>query len=183
VGNFDGSAMRGVSGVTGAGPLWNRIMLHLHELRDPPAFPKPRGYVRATICATTGRAPARDCLASVQEWVRARDLATIKRALPADTGGLQIIFPHDGDVFVVNHAANALEAREQRIALRAVDAGHSVQWSVAGATLAGDATGTPFWPLRVGTWTLQARAGDRSRSVTIHVVPARANLRPGFTRD
>ncbi len=58
VGNFDGSAMRGVSGVTGAGPLWNRIMLHLYERRDePPPFAPPRGFVRAPICATTGHAP------------------------------------------------------------------------------------------------------------------------------
>ena len=48
VGNFDGSAMRGVSGVTGAGPLWNRIMLHLYERNaEPPPFTPPRGYVRA----------------------------------------------------------------------------------------------------------------------------------------
>ncbi|MFN7525624.1 MAG: penicillin-binding protein 1C, partial [Aphanizomenon sp.] len=31
VGNFNGEPMRKVSGVTGAAPLWNRIMLHLHE--------------------------------------------------------------------------------------------------------------------------------------------------------
>ena len=57
VGNFDGTPMRGVSGVTGAGPLWNRIMLHLYErIDDPPPFPAPSGFVRASICATTGHA-------------------------------------------------------------------------------------------------------------------------------
>jgi penicillin-binding protein 1C len=38
VGNFDGEPMRQVSGVTGAAPLWNRIMLHLHEHQEPGAF-------------------------------------------------------------------------------------------------------------------------------------------------
>jgi penicillin-binding protein 1C len=56
VGNFDGSPMRGVSGVTGAGPLWNRIMLHLYERNaEPPPFAKPRGFVRVGICANTSR--------------------------------------------------------------------------------------------------------------------------------
>ena len=35
VGNFNGEPMRKVSGVTGAAPLWNRIMLHLHEHQPP----------------------------------------------------------------------------------------------------------------------------------------------------
>ncbi|MGA7248540.1 MAG: penicillin-binding protein 1C, partial [Candidatus Cybelea sp.] len=70
VGNFDGSTMRGVSGVTGAGPLWNRIMLHLYERRDdPPPFPSPRGFIRTAICATTGHAPSARCPGIVQEWV------------------------------------------------------------------------------------------------------------------
>src|SRR5579863_2170220 len=80
VGNFDGSAMRGVSGVTGAGPLWNRIMLHLYERRDePPPFPAPRGFVRTPICAVTGHAPATNCPAVVEEWVRPEDLAAVRR--------------------------------------------------------------------------------------------------------
>jgi penicillin-binding protein 1C len=39
VGNFNGEPMRQVSGVTGAAPLWNRIMLHLHEHQEPAGFP------------------------------------------------------------------------------------------------------------------------------------------------
>ncbi|MFZ0365201.1 MAG: penicillin-binding protein 1C, partial [Candidatus Cybelea sp.] len=98
VGNFDGSTMRGVSGVTGAGPLWNRIMLHLYERRDdPPPFPSPRGFIRTAICATTGHAPSARCPGIVQEWVLPRDLAATRRAdLPA---GFRIVAPHDGDVF------------------------------------------------------------------------------------
>ncbi|MBV8726162.1 MAG: penicillin-binding protein 1C, partial [Candidatus Eremiobacteraeota bacterium] len=55
VGNFNGAPMRHVSGVTGAAPVWNRIMLRLHEASDPAAFPKPLGMVKRPICATTGR--------------------------------------------------------------------------------------------------------------------------------
>ena len=67
VGNFDGSPMRDVSGVTGAAPLWNRIMLHLYDRKDdPPPFDPPSGFVRVAICATTGHAPQPGCPAVVR---------------------------------------------------------------------------------------------------------------------
>ena len=187
VGNFDGTPMRGVSGVTGAGPLWNRIMLHLYESADePPAFAAPRGFVRLPICATTGRAPERGTpCAIVKEWVSREDVAAVERPLPHSldaTGGLQIVFPHDGDVFVQNQTATALQAREQRIALRAKGAQRKLGWSIAGTKLALDADGNAFWPLRVGTWRIAASDGVRHDAVTIRVVPPPAK-RPGFSRS
>ncbi len=197
VGNFDGSAMRGVSGVTGAGPLWNRIMLHLYERRDePPAFPPPRGFVRVPICTTTGHAPGSDCAAVVEEWVRPEDLAAVRQPAaqsreqydawlalqPRDAPGrLRIVFPHDGDVFVRNDAGDAVQAREQQLALRAVGSGGPVRWSVGSETLALDATGTAFWPLRLGTWRVDAADGARHDHVTIRVVPPPHAKDPGFT--
>lgn len=198
VGNFDGSAMHGVSGVTGAGPLWNRIMLHLHESADPPPYPPPPGYVRARICATTGHAPLPDCRAVVQEWVLPRDLAFVRRATPLTFGheydswlaqhrevaarSVRIVFPHNGDVFERNAAPSPLQAREQRLALRAIGPSiDAVRWSVNGVPLALDANGTAFLPVRLGTWTVRADDGRSADTVTIHVVPARRDDRPGFT--
>ncbi len=181
VGNFDGSPMRGVSGVTGAGPLWNRIMLHLYERADdPPPFPAPRGLVRATICATTGRTPVprERCPGIVQEWVPARELAALK--LPEAPASLRIAFPRDGDVFVRNATPGALARAEQQLALRAVDAAGPVRWSVGGTPVALDASGDAFWPLRLGTWQIQAGDGRRNATVTIRVVPPAQRSRPGF---
>ncbi len=183
VGNFDGSPMRGVSGVTGAGPLWNRIMLHLYERNDdPPPFPAPRGFVRATICATTGRAPAphAHCPGVVREWVLPHDLAAVER--PAAGEGLRILFPRDGDVFVRETAAGALGRSEEQLALRAADAAGPVRWSVEGAPLALDANGNAFWPLRLGTWRISAHDGTQNETVTIRVVPPPRRAQPGFTR-
>lgn len=198
VGNFDGSAMRGVSGVTGAGPLWNRIMLRLYERnREAPRFPVPAGYVRATICATTGHAPARGCPAIVQEWVKPQDLAGVERPIAPRLGhaydawlalhpnespasGLRILFPHEGDVFIRNPAVNALQAREQQLALRAADARGVVRWTANGTTVPHDASGTAFWPLRVGRWRFEASDGRHAAAVTIDVVPPPAH-RAGFT--
>jgi penicillin-binding protein 1C len=180
VGNFDGSPMRGVSGVTGAGPLWNRIMLHLYDKRDePPAFATPLGYVRTAICATTGHAPSPRCPGIVKEWVLPRDLATTKRLDLA--AGLRIIFPHDGDVFVRSASASALVAREEQLALQAVDRGRRVTWRVAGAPLPVDSAGNAFWPLRLGTWRIEAGDGKQYDAITIRVVPQPPVARPGFT--
>jgi penicillin-binding protein 1C len=45
VGNFSGSPMWDVSGVTGAAPLWNEVMSYLHERERSSAPLPPRGVV------------------------------------------------------------------------------------------------------------------------------------------
>lgn len=188
VGNFDGSAMRDVSGVTGAGPLWNRIMLHVHERRDPPPFPAPEGYARYPICATTGRKPDASCPAVVFEWLRPRDLTAWRRpagALGDDyapwlaeqhvarNGAPRIVSPQDGATYAYVSGGGA------RIELRAT--GAEARWSVGGIALKRDAEGHAFWPLRLGTWTVVARSRSGVDRVTIRVVPAPHGSRPGFT--
>ncbi len=79
VGNFDGDPMRQVSGVTGAAPLWNRIMLHLHEPQEPKAFPPPLGMVKRPICALSGARPTPACPTVVQEYFDPQDLGEYDR--------------------------------------------------------------------------------------------------------
>lgn len=79
VGNFDGEPMRQVSGVTGAAPLWNRIMLHLHEHQEPAAFPPPSGLVQRPICALSGMRPTPACPSVVQEYFYPEDLGEYDR--------------------------------------------------------------------------------------------------------
>jgi penicillin-binding protein 1C len=180
VGNFNGAPMRGVSGVTGAGPLWNRIMLHLYDRKDdPPPFAPPHGFVRAAICATTGRAPSSECPAVVQEWVLPRNFAALRPQRLATA--LRIVFPRDGDVFVRNAPTTALQGREEQLALRAIDATGTVRWSVDGAPLPIDSNGNAFWPLRIGTWRIEASDGSRRDRVTIRVQPPRVSPEKGFT--
>jgi penicillin-binding protein 1C len=79
VGNFDGAPMRQVSGITGAAPLWNRIMLHLHEQREPGAFPAPSGLVKRPICALSGARPTPACPSVVQEYFEPQVLGEYDR--------------------------------------------------------------------------------------------------------
>ncbi|MEO6912683.1 MAG: penicillin-binding protein 1C, partial [Candidatus Baltobacteraceae bacterium] len=117
-GNFAGNPMRGVSGVTGAGPLWNRIMLHLHEIREPEPFDPPAGFIEASICATTGLAPRADCPAIVREYLLPRDAATLHRPQRLKPhSAATILFPHDGDTFVLRAISDPVLAAMQRIHL------------------------------------------------------------------
>ncbi len=54
VGNFDNTPMAGVSGVDGAGPIFQRTMMALHR-HQPPAFPRqPESLVTLSIDERTG---------------------------------------------------------------------------------------------------------------------------------
>ena len=54
VGNFDNTPMRGVSGSNGAGPIFNRTMLALHEKHEPRWLTRPEGLTEITIDNRTG---------------------------------------------------------------------------------------------------------------------------------
>jgi penicillin-binding protein 1C len=75
VGNFDGAPMRQISGVTGAAPLWSRVMRRLHEQREPAPLAAPTNLVQRPICALSGLRPTRACPTIVQEYFYPEDLA------------------------------------------------------------------------------------------------------------
>ena len=59
VGNNDDTPMQGVvSGITGAAPIWHKIMQHLIENNPPPPLKKPNNVVGITVCATSGLLPS-----------------------------------------------------------------------------------------------------------------------------
>ena len=57
VGNADNTPMKGVSGISGAGPIWHDFMLAVLRDRPPLAFTQPDGLVRAEVCADSGLLP------------------------------------------------------------------------------------------------------------------------------
>ena len=68
VGNFDGSSMRDVSGITGAGPIFRDCFLEL-EKRDggSPAFTVPEGIEEVAICPVSGELPGPNCPSSIHD--------------------------------------------------------------------------------------------------------------------
>jgi penicillin-binding protein 1C len=69
VGNFNGRPMDGVSGVTGAGPLMHRIVMHTSARYEPGALPTPAsaGAVPAQVCQLSGLLATDGC-PSLTEW-------------------------------------------------------------------------------------------------------------------
>jgi penicillin-binding protein 1C len=62
VGNFDGSPMQGVSGVTGAGPLWRAVMMAAMEGKPQRPFARPEeGLERVEVCSLSGMLPHAAC--------------------------------------------------------------------------------------------------------------------------
>lgn len=96
VGNFDGRPMEGVSGVTGAGRLWHRVMrAAVGHGRSRPF--ETRGLVRRRLCADTGAPFTDDCAHAIEEWFRPENAPS---AVPASrVKRLQVSFPGTGDVF------------------------------------------------------------------------------------
>ncbi len=62
VGNNDNTPMSYVaSGITGASPIWNKIMLLLLDDHQPHHFLIPDNLIKVKICATTGTLPCSAC--------------------------------------------------------------------------------------------------------------------------
>ena len=62
VGNNDNTAMSYVaSGITGASPIWNKIMLLLLDEAEPHKFALPDEMVKVKICVSTGTLPCSAC--------------------------------------------------------------------------------------------------------------------------
>ena len=204
VGNFDGQPMRQISGVTGAAPLWNRIIMHLHEQAEPAPFDAPQRLAVRPICATTGWKPTADCSSVVAEYFYPEDLADYQREpvaiatardydeWRADQGlgaarasDFRILVPHRGDLYEVLPAdrSSAVATLPQLLEfLASAMRGHPVRWTLNGRTLATTTAGQYFWPLRRGSWTLQATSNGRTDRVTFDVIfHAERSTRRGFS--
>lgn len=71
VGNFDGSVMHGVSGISGAGQIFVDVMNLLHAQPAgivPHPFKVPDGLIRLTVCSASGKRPGHYCRRVLQDW-------------------------------------------------------------------------------------------------------------------
>ncbi|BAY32592.1 penicillin-binding protein 1C [Nostoc carneum NIES-2107] len=197
VGNFTGEPMRQVSGVTGAAPLWNRIMLHLHEHQEPENFLPPQGLVQLPICAISGLKPTPDCASVVQEYFYPEDKIAYENQQPGNlspeydewlarqqqatfnTSNLRILSPHNGDLFLLYPGEQTSQKLEFKLIGKVVE---PIEWRLNGEKLAIDSANSVFWHLRPGSWTLEARSGEKSDRVSFQVQVAKSkSTRRGFS--
>jgi penicillin-binding protein 1C len=83
VGNFDGSPMRNVSGVTGAAPVMHSVMTYLHERFGTSWFRRPTDIVSVKIDRISGKQSRH----GVSEWFEKGNLPPIETSGDRDTMG------------------------------------------------------------------------------------------------
>ncbi|HIK07628.1 MAG TPA: penicillin-binding protein 1C [Trichormus sp. M33_DOE_039] len=190
VGNFNGEPMRQVSGVVGAAPLWNRIMLHLHERQEPAAFSSPTGLIKLPICAVSGLKPTPNCNSVVQEYFYPQDKIAYETQqdfhLPSEydewlatqqssslvANNLRIVSPHNGDLFLLYPGGEGQQKLEFKLA---GNLSTPVEWWLNGEKLDSQVN-SMFWYLHPGRWILEARSGEMRHQVSFQVESA--NVRP-----
>ncbi|SFS05414.1 penicillin-binding protein 1C [Sphingomonas jatrophae] len=96
VGNLEGDAMRAVSGVSGAAPVWRAVMLALH--RDAPgrAPPPPAGVEARAVRFAGGIEPSR------RDWFLKGAAQTEMAAAPAAARRPRILSPLSGAVYALD---------------------------------------------------------------------------------
>jgi penicillin-binding protein 1C len=154
VGNPDNSEMRGITGVTGAAPIFREIMLRLHQQLGTSWYRQPPGIGHCWIDPLTGREVAKDHARAVQEIfafkpepARAEDYDSADRVrLPAEYGAwlrsnqntsvpllqprvdhLRVLQPAPGSRYFLDPD---IPMNDQRIVLSAESIG-SLEWNSA----------------------------------------------------
>lgn len=142
VGNASGAAMRDVSGVSGAAPVWHEVMAYLHRDRAsrPPAM--PAGVERVPVRFEGVPEPARDEVflagtAVPLVAVGSHQEGTPVARLAAERGrGAAIASPADGTVFALDPD---IPPQAQRVWLHAEDVAgrtaRAVAWRLDGKRL------------------------------------------------
>ena len=122
VGNFDGSPMRKISGITGAAPVLKEVALKMNKLYPSTPFKRPLGIKTARVCPVSGLLPSAFCPATMEELFTAGNMPSAQcrghgppqaqAALVPPTGSPSVKFPKDGDIFRIDpqtpRAAQAL---------------------------------------------------------------------------
>lgn len=197
VGNFNGEPMRQVSGVTGAAPLWNRIMLHLHEHQTPTDFPPPADMVKLPICAITGLKPTPSCTSVVQEYFSVKDKIAYQKStdfhlspvydqwlakqpqLHFNSDNFRIISPRHGDLFLLSPGGEGQQKLEFKTS---GTLNQPVDWWLNDQHLSTQSTNGIFWHLRPGNWKLEARFGKMHDQINFQVEVGKSHPRKqGFS--
>jgi penicillin-binding protein 1C len=114
-GNFDGSPMREVSGVTGAAPILHAVFDHLHARFGTTWFARPAEIVERDVHPTTGKLLAQLRADAVREKFIAGNLPALESPSDYEASGRVILGPEYAE-----WSGSAENGLAERIAVRAV---------------------------------------------------------------
>jgi len=138
VGNASGEAMHNVSGVSGAAPVWQALVRHLHQGRPSRRPAMPRGVIADRVRFDAEREPARDELflagTTQTQWKATAQVQGTQR--------FGIASPRDGSIFALDPD---MPPRAQRITFE----GERGTWLLDGKPLGqGERISWAPWPGR-----------------------------------
>ncbi len=188
VGNADNEAMKNVSGVDGAAPIWHTVMEAALKGRPVRDFVRPEGLVDVEICALSGQLPGPDCPHRITETFIAgtaptetctmhpSQLSAFSSQPSALASPIRLTSPDTGAVYRLD-PTQPRAMQKLRVAAEAEVAFEHVILLVDGQPLAQFSTPpyTYLWPLQPGMHTFAAVgvAADGSQTssdnVTIEV--------------
>ena len=142
VGNFDGSPMWDVSGLTGASPVWAELMQRLHHAlpSEPPVA--PAGIEQADIRARAERAPL------TREWFISGTAPRTRVAHSTQPQRPRIIYPGRDSILVMDPD---IPAANERVFFTTRPSSTAVRWRLNGSVLS---AAHPRWTPRPGHYTL-----------------------------
>jgi penicillin-binding protein 1C len=165
VGNFDLTALRNSSGVTGAGPIFHDVMLAAAKDREQ-IVDRPSELELVPICALTGLRPSTACPEVDNEWLPSdarvvfcehpRAGRETRPDQPARTPALRITTPADNATYLIDPT---LRREFQALRLRA---SADANWTVDGKRVKQE------WPLQPGRHVIAA-VDERGRRDTVTI--------------
>jgi penicillin-binding protein 1C len=102
-GNFEQQPMKGLSGIAGAGPIFNRAMLRLHRDVQPTWFTRPAGLVEITIDPRTGKRVPADAENARRDLVPADQVPPAATPADYDANGRALLDSSYAEWFASRH--------------------------------------------------------------------------------
>lgn len=174
VGNFDGRPMEGVSGVSGAGALWHRLVRAAMRGREARAFSR-EGLERARVCLDTGAPLVADdgCNRAVDELFLPGTAPTAADPAARPLATVRVTFPDRGDLFSAD-VDTPVGLRRIRMRAEAPAEVSSLVWEVDGKVVEttrrrGD-TFSRWWTLTTGAHRVRVWPEGRPDNVSRLVI-------------
>ena len=135
IGNFDGSPMHDVSGISGAAPVWLELVNFLHRSTPSVQAAAPEGVIRATVAFEANIEPARE-----EVFVAGTELTRVAAKSPA-ASRVSIAYPGNGSVIAIDPD---IPAAVQRVRLSMRPFADAYRWRIDGEPIASGADAA-FW--------------------------------------
>ena len=150
VGNFDGSAMHDVSGVTGAAPVWIELIDYLHRQVSSSAPPRPTAVIASRIEFEHGSEAARE-----EYFIPGTETFSVAAKAAGNTRAA-IAYPGNGSIIALDPD---LPERVQRVRFVAQPVVSGQRWRLDGKEI-GAADEALLWAPQPGQYILVLLGAD-----------------------